>query len=594
MRSAAAPGAPGRPSAFYLNRSGEPVFAVMHAPAPERVARVPVLICPPFGWEEVCSHRSCLTWADLLSVAGHPTLRIDLPSTGDSAGSPEDKARLEAWISAVADSASWLAADSGQPAVAAIGIGLGGLLVCLAAAANAPIEQVVLWATPARGSACVRELRAFARLEESKFGPLSDGDAARGVDRLAAGGFALSAETVAALEKLDLTGVVFPRGRLRRAVLLGRDGIPAEKGLCETLERAGAAVEMDPGTGFVAMMDEPQQARPAFASFDVVRTWLARDNAASQPPRWSGCTVARERAAKLTTAGATIIETPLEIEQSFGRLCGVLSCPEHLRRHGLGAVLLNAGAIRRIGPNRMWVDIARRWAAMGLPTLRLDLEGLGDADGDASRFADVAELYVPAFVSQVRAAMDHLQELGVARRFVLTGLCSGAYWSFHGAVQDERVAAAFMLNPRTLFWDESVENVRYLRRGLLDPASWRMIVNGDVSLARVARVAAAAPHSLVANAIARWRARGESDALELALDHLRSTGKQIAFVFSEHEPLYQELERHGRVSNRERWPNVEFELLPGRDHTLRPAESQRRAHEALDRALERELERIAS
>ena len=40
-------------------------------------------------------------------------------------------------------------------------------------------------------------------------------------------------------------------------------------------------------------------------------------------------------------------------------------------------------------------------------------------------------------------------------------------------------------------------------------------------------------------------------------------------------------------------PNIELELLPGRDHTLRPANSQQSAYEILDRALTVELERGA-
>jgi hypothetical protein len=105
-------------------------------------------------------------------------------------------------------------------------------------------------------------------------------------------------------------------------------------------------------------------------------------------------------------------------------------------------------------------------------------------------------------------------------------------------------------------------------------------------------VARRAPRSLLANAIGRWHARGELDQLDLALDRLGASGKQLAFLFSEDEPLHEELERQGRLSHKERWPNLELDLLPGRDHTLRPVHSQLRAHDALDRALQRELERL--
>src|SRR2546426_4613860 len=64
-----------------LFRSMEPVFCVLHPPSPECPRRSPVLICPPFGWEETCSYRARRDWAEHLAAAGHTALRIDLPGS---------------------------------------------------------------------------------------------------------------------------------------------------------------------------------------------------------------------------------------------------------------------------------------------------------------------------------------------------------------------------------------------------------------------------------------------------------------------------------------------------------------------------------
>jgi len=58
-------------------------------------------------------------------------------------------------------------------------------------------------------------------------------------------------------------------------------------------------------------------------------------------------------------------------------LSGVLTEPLGSGEGVLCAILLNAGAVRRIGHHRMWVEVARRWAARGVPTLRLDVVGVG-------------------------------------------------------------------------------------------------------------------------------------------------------------------------------------------------------------------------
>lgn len=607
--------------ALYLQGRREPVFGMLHTPASRSERDTAVLICPPFGWEDVCSYRSRRDWAEQLARAGYPTLRIDLPGTGDSAGSVEDGDQLAAWLDAVASSAGWLLASAAGSRVCAIGIGLGGLLACAATAGGAPIDELVLWAVPSRGRTFVRELRVFGSMEVSQYAdrrglaPAAEPEPAP-AEGVAAGGFLLGGETARGLEGLDLTELALPDGRPRRVLLLERDGIGVDERLREHLLRGGAQVRVEPGPGYGVMMAEPQLARPPTDVIARVEAWLGEtaptdtaaalaggqrdrpDGASRVRPATPVAVVKARDSAELIVDGVRIRETALSIDQPFGRMFGVLAEPAEGATQDLGAVLLNAGAIRRIGPNRMWVEIARRWASRGVPSLRLDLEGLGDADGDATRFADVAELYVPEMVVQVRGALDALSSRGTARRFVLAGLCSGAYWSFHGALQDERVVAAFMLNPRTLFWNASAETARELRRVLLHRTSWMRLLHGEGSPARLGALARTIPGGILALArrrISRWKTRRfGGDELDLALDRLRDVDKRLLFVFSGQEPFHEELQREGRLSKLDRWPNVELSLLAGRDHTLRPPESQRDADAALDRALDRELQRAAS
>jgi pimeloyl-ACP methyl ester carboxylesterase len=270
---------------LYLSDGAEQIFTLLHPAAGDARRDTAVLICPPFGWEDVCSYRSRREWAVQLAAAGFPTLRIDLPGTGDSSGSSADARRLSAWADAVGVAARWLAADSGCGSVAAIGIGLGGLLICAAIAEQAPIDQAVLWAVPARGGALVRELRAFERMESAKFAGRRNGEPPPPSGPIRVGGFVLSAETVQALEGLDLSALAFPDGHPRRVLLLERDGIGVDQRLRERFERGGAIVRIAPGAGYGAMMAEPQEARPPARVFSLVREWLERDDRrAARPP----------------------------------------------------------------------------------------------------------------------------------------------------------------------------------------------------------------------------------------------------------------------------------------------------------------------
>ncbi len=582
---------PPLPETIYLEPATEPVCAILHRPADGSGRDTAVLLCPPFGFDEVCSYRARRYWAQRLATSGYACLRVSLPGTGDSAGSPRDPGRIEAWTETIDRGARWLREATGARRVVAIGLGLGGLIAYRAAAAGAPIEDFVLWGTPSRGRALVRQLRAFSKLEASQFfhgleqpPPLAPGE-------LEAGGFLLSAETVKELGELDLAKLALPPSSSPRALLLEQDGIAVDGALAEQLQSRGTAVTVAPGKGYETMTSHPQRARPPVEVIERVTAWLDQS---SSPAALTPAPVAHERAsAQLRVGDAEIRETPLRIEQPFGNLEGVLAEPLGQRQPGLCALFLNAGAVRRIGPNRMWTEAARRWAARGVPSLRFDVEGIGDADGETTPYVRDGSLYARELVPQVLAAVELLHRRGVGERFVLAGLCAGAYWAFHAALRDARVSTALMLNPQRLISDPNLAPARDFRRLMANLTSWSKI-RREASRDRVialARWLLDSPRRL----LSRLRAgHPEGQALEqdldAAFDQLRATGTRMMLLFSGNEPLDYEFTRSGRKAQLEQWETVTLEYVPVRDHTLRPIWGQQQAHRALDRALERELE----
>ena len=585
---------------LYLTGGSEAVFGVFQ-PAVGEPRDTAVLVCPPFGWEEICSRRNLREWADTLNAEGYPTLLIDLPGTGDSAGSPWDPGRLDAWSDAIAEAAASLRDATGSRRIAAVGIALGGMLAVHAASRGAAIDELVLWGVPARGRALVREMRAFSRLEASQVPePPSERPAALPDGALLVAGFALSEETVSALEALDLAELPDPAGGARRVLLLERDGRPADPDLHDALERAGADVTVAPGIGYGAMFGAtPQEARPAPEIFARVGEWLAETaEPRSGAPSDDGFTT--------TVELSGIRESTFLVERDFGTLVGVLTEPAG-EAEDVCAVLLNSGALRRIGPNRMAVEMARRWAARGVPTLRLDLAGIGDSDAeggsDPARYATDDAFYVPEFVEEARAALDALEERGLPPRFVIGGLCSGAYWAFYTALQDERVASVLMLNPRTLVWDDweiAMRQTRDLRRKLTSREAWGRLARREASLTRPLRTARAflaqvlrAPFRLPGRMAARRRAAAAGgDAVDLAFDQLRDRGQRAFMFFTGREPLHEQFERGGRLERLSRWPNIDLRTIPLQTdtHLLRPLWLQREVHELVDAAIEREIE----
>ncbi|HUB73651.1 MAG TPA: hypothetical protein VL979_06415 [Solirubrobacteraceae bacterium] len=595
--------------AQYLQLQDCDLFCVYHPPRDGSPTQA-VLLCPPFGWEEVCSYRSRRLLAQMLAGAGYPTVRIDLPGGGDSRDPRRRRAGLESWSSATDACARWLRRESGAPLVTAIGIGLGGLVVCRALGLGAELDQIALWNVPSRGRAFVRELRAFARLEQaavalagedpgerrasSQGAPERDAPAAA----LEAGGFGLDAATVDELEAFDVEQLPHELG-LRRALLLARDGVSGGDRMRAELVQRGADVSEAPGQGYSQMVAEPQLARAPLATFDLMLAWLREGSTATASPGRTGAPAPRSGAAHAPTATPAserdgVRERPLAVQSAAGALFGILAEPLEREPERLAVVLLNAGAIRRIGPSRLWVELARAWASRGICTMRLDFEGIGDSCGERERSPDLPGLYAGELAGQVRAAVDHVELATGAQRFVLAGLCSGAYWSFHAALQDDRVSAALLVNPQTLFWDPAQAAGRDLRHTLLQASSWRRLLSGQSNRERVAQlVRALGPGALDAlrRALARLRSRagGGGEQLELALRRMHAGRKRVLFAFSGDEPLYEQMRSDGALARIREWPNVQLARLAGSDHTLRPPAARRDAARVLGQALEREL-----
>lgn len=154
-----------------------------------------------------------------------------------------------------------------------------------------------------------------------------------------------------------------------------------------------------------------------------------------------------------------------------GHLAGVITLPDGEPMRDVGVVIPNAGYIHHVGPWQLHVDLARRLAAAGVPSVRFDLSGLGDSesprrgDSPAARTrADIAD------------AIDLLTDECRVRRVVVAGLCSGAVDSHRAALAEDRICGAALLDPpaypnllyHVIYWSERLLNparvLRFVRR----------------------------------------------------------------------------------------------------------------------------------
>ena len=552
----------------YLALEPHGTLAFLHEPpAVARGARTAVLMVPPFGWEEVCSSRALRGAAALLARAGYPTARLTLPGTGDGAGGPLEGDLLRHWIDAVGGAAAWIGERTATSRCVVFGIGLGGMLAYLAAREHDAIDDLALWAVPDQGRTLLHEARALSKVIASDF-PEDQGQETTAETNLDLIGYLMTGETAAALGGLQLSALALPSSDRRRVLLLSRGAARVDQRLQESLEHQGADVEALRTTDYYSLIVKPEQSRTPETTVAYILDWLARgpvlDPFRTAPKRRRPPHVRDIPQLKITRG---VVERAVRCPGGHGDAFGILTRGWSAVPAPFALVLVGAGALPHTGPNRAWVDIARRWAARGIPTVRLDLAGIGEAGGDDPELSSDESTYAPWRVDDVRSVLDQLQALGIADRFVLGGLCSGANCALQGALADPRVCGALLINLFLVTWSSQLIAERSRREPMIDVLPSRPV--------------SPAARRQVTDAIA-------------AFDQLRVRGTQVLLLFGEQEALYQEFAAHGLCEQRGRWPNISLERIPSRDQMFRAQWLQRHVHERVDYALERMLARLTA
>ena len=569
----------------WLRLGSEPLYAVLHEPADLARRDTAVLLLPAFGWDEALSYRARREWAIALANAGFMTVRIDLPGSEDSVGSPLAPGRAASWVEAVSDVVRWLRDASRSSRVAVIGIGLGGLLAIEATRSGSPIDDLVLWAVPGRGRACLRELRIYAKAIMGVHArEATDSEGPDGA--LALAGYLMSAETAAAISAIDVADISLPPDRPHHALLIGRDAHGIDAQLRHRLSDAGAHITAAETADYRQMMTFADKSQAPRDSIERSIRWL---NERAAPAEENVSPMASELVTDVITFdydGCPIRERQIALDSPSGRLVGILSEPEGAEIPPFCVVSVDGGTLRRTNPSRMWTELCRRCAARGIPALRFDFDGIGDSDGQYITRTDRTPFDERRITSDQLRFHDFLEQHGVADSFATVGFCAGAHREFTVALEDSRVVGSILVNPVAVEWTPAQARDRArrqalapLRGGLVD----RVRSKRMPSLGGMARTTRALVETVsgAGSAAAHSQLRPLTDAFDTFAD----TDTSVLFLFSENEPLLDQLDRLGVLASLEKWPNLQVEKLPTLDHHLRPLAAQRSVVAQIDEFL---------
>lgn len=575
-----------QPVSLYVGDPHRPVFLRLHVPA--RGGDVGVVIVPPFGHEAICCWRSLRSLAVQAAQCGSLVAQLDLDGTGDSAGSDLDPGRVEAWCDSVQTAADLLRAR-GASRLVFVGLRLGATLAVLAAARRRDVAGIVAIAPVVSGRKWLREMDALQSTLRSSAPqaatPAADSarNAGGGVTEIA--GFALTAATRNSILATDLLAVPV---RCPAVMVVDRHDLPPSADWIDRLREAGAEVDARRLPGYAEMMldahkaEIPQQMLAATLEFVTDCPRLAG------VPEAVDCTT---RVMARFEATACLEEIPVELA---GGLRGILTRPAGRRRTARALLLLNAGGVRRIGPNRLYVTAARALAARGHITLRLDVSGTGDSP--ARPGLPDNQPFHAGVLDDIRVAVRWMQE-NCADQIVLGGLCSGGYHAHAAALAGVPVVGTIVINPGLpedasyARMYRSIADSLHFRRIVDSGGFWKKLRSTRVGLRRGATVVLRRALDVVLlrlrNALGRLGFRLQDD-LGAELRALARSGIHPSFIFGSSEPIYELFRRRaGRVPQElVKQKKMRVRVLDGPDHTF----SARWTHELFLRELVRAME----
>ena len=542
-----------------------------------------VLLCPAFSHDALHSHLSMRRLAKMYAVAGYPTLGFQYAGTGDS-GDPDqanpagfDPWRF--WQRSLNDACDWLRLASGARSLVLVGLRLGATLATLVAEQREDVAGLVLLAPVVRGHSYVRQLQAESVMERS----ISAGCSA-GLDFHE---LCLTPHALETIGQADLRSTALRPG-LAVAVFQQAPSRPLQEA-ADNWAAHGAAVTCASFEPLQPMLQQGILGDWVPPDFSSVIEWTQR----AVPPRPVACTAPR------AGAWAAVLDLPRcqEAPVRFGpadRLFGVF-CRPLGQASDMAVVIVNSGLHPHYGVGRFAVEFARRLAADGIASLRMDFAGVGDSLGPPGQEDELSPLFAADRTADIRAAIGVLQNRGF-HRFALHGNCAGAFHAYRCALAEPKVGTLLLLNMPIFEWQEGdtveaagrrlVRPSHYLRQ-LTRRSGWARLWRGGPSVGSVVRAQIEGLRTRLRRRMPMLTSRtgpgAHSTAPLQSMSKLASAGVRMLLLFAPNDSGLGAVEQafgHGGCDLR-RFAGVQMTVMTGIDHVLSASTMRREAAEQM-------------
>jgi alpha-beta hydrolase superfamily lysophospholipase len=561
---------------FWLNSKEEPLYCWLHIPKNRKIYKTGVVICNPLGYEYTHSHRTVRHMSDRLAAAGYANIRFDYYGTGDSFSDLFSADRVKCFLNNIDSVICSLKELTGVSEICLTGLRLGAALAASYCENNA-IDKLVLCSPCIKGRSYVREMRALSKLashtEKNNEGFIDSG------------GFILTEDTANELEEINLLKQNYKINK--KALIIERDDFKVGEKLPAAMLASGVKdVEVYAMSGYADMMAEPHATIVPEDTLTKIVDWLDED---SQKNDLRTIECENDSLNKITH----ISKPELVEEICYQENTKLLSILSHHRDLDLKEskipliILANSGSVHRVGPNRVYVELARGLALAGYPVLRFDLRNLGDSViGKPENENHPFPYHATEDIANI---IEYMKKHYGFKDFIVSGLCSGAHNAFHAGLElpaSYNIREIIIINPLTFYRkpgfsdsDNEIPNYQvevdaeHYKESVYNSEKWKKLLSGKVDLIYLSgfvlqKIARSVGSKL--RVVCGLLGCGDSSRLSLDLNKYAKRNLKISFFIASKDPGKKILMHRSSktVLSMIKSKKLEIHDVPEADHTF--------------------------
>lgn len=574
---------------FYFGPEHKRLIGWLHTPIDEsQIKNTGVVVCPPIGVEYMSTYRSLRYVADYFALAGIPAIRFDYHGTGDSSGLNEDADRVNDWLWSIEEAGRQLKIITDCESFGLFGLRIGATLASVVAERIA-VSFLVLWAAPESGRKYIREVKMVQMAGVSETESYVD-------ERfIEAGGAIYYPDTVEVISKIELYNIKPNAGRI---LIVPRDDLTVKQKLFKAWTQVGLNVEQKELSGSADMLLSGYSAIVPHESIASIIEWVNQSQNIHVLKKINDKKISNYiTTIDLVHSGCCLpdqskVKSPVKetiIRYGKGDTCfGILTEPAGEASVNLPVIIIaNSGITHRVGPSRLYVLLARQLSVLGFRSFRIDMSGIGDSI--VTDYSKENLEYISTSSEEIYAAIKVLNSNYKDYKYVLMGLCSGAYFSFHAAIDlDEvNISECIMINPLTFYWDHEAGSApsvgnnftlwSWYRKAITRQSSWVRLFKGKIDVIdffRALWIRLQIIFKIKAKHMSQLALGAKKDRPSMDLDwdllHLAENNTKMLFILSRGDPGYDILTTMAgkTVKKLIREKSLEIKFIERADHTF--------------------------